>query len=346
MVIPYLFYNWVTQAHIVPLSGRVKLFYMHLFYPHWQDYIHSNEWHGLFFAFTKSFWLLKQPNFFVASTLVVLLIIIGQLIVWRNHTNRLFPVSIKILGVIVAVHIVFMQFVYRELRPKTDYYFAAEVLWIGLVLGHYAGTGFSRPRDAVIANKNLLSGLGVDPPRIVAVLAAIYVAFTSWTTFEIEPSSYWVQRVNLADDIQQLFPANQSKIGAIWPGALAQFSEKRVIPLDGIIGSNEYFEAYVKTGRQFDHLLEQPQALLAVYLPVSPSDLSPKTPSRTNPWNLNVEYWLASRESSFEVLASRPVNAEGAGWYLLELEAAASETATSTFPPSLRKDRINSCDYR
>ena len=109
MVTPYLVYNLMTQAHIIPLSGRIKLFYLHLFYPNWQDYIHSNEWQGVLAAFISSFTFLGQLPFLATGALVILTILIAQLMVWQKRTRQLFPVSLQILTVIAATHIISMQ---------------------------------------------------------------------------------------------------------------------------------------------------------------------------------------------------------------------------------------------
>ena len=220
-----------------------------------------------------------------------------------------------------------MQFVYRELRPYSDYYFAAEVVWITLVLAYCVSRpiGHRTTRETITSGNKLFFGKGRGSFRMMVVLASICVAVTSWFHFQPEPSPLWIQRLNLADDMKQLLPANQHQIGAVWSGALAQFSGKMIIPLDGLVGSNEFFQTYVKTGRQFDYLLEQPEAYLAVYLPVAPEYLSAKTLAHLHPWNLNVEKWLANGDISFKVLASRPLNSEGAGWYLLKIDAASQK---------------------
>jgi hypothetical protein len=48
-----------------------------------------------------------------------------------------------------------------------------------------------------------------------------------------------------ADRLGEL--AKGDRVGAFWPGVFAELSEADVTPLDGVIGSNAYFDEVLKT---------------------------------------------------------------------------------------------------
>ncbi len=60
----------------------------------------------------------------------------------------------------------------------------------------------------------------------------------------VNPSPRWDTRLQLARDLKKL--PESAKIGAFWPGVFAYYSNRSVFPLDGIIGSQSYFESVVK----------------------------------------------------------------------------------------------------
>jgi len=126
--------------------------------------------------------------------------------------------------------------------------------------------------------------------------------------------------MNLAGDIRRIVPENE-RIAAFWPGCFAQFSGRFVTALDGVIGSNDYFQSYVSKNKELDYILERSRPWLAIYLPRSPDLLLGETPPEVDEWadTYITRLWERRHTIEIEILASRLLNREGGGWYLLRL---------------------------
>jgi hypothetical protein len=310
LVLPYVALNALTQGGMMPISGRVKLFYMQSFYPTPAAYLASEEWRGLFSAFAE---VIPSPDWLI-YLLTYPLIGLGSWLIWREREAR--P-GLTLLTAVILGHVLFMQLVYRELRPYTNYYFAPEALWLGLTLA----TQVSRRRTPGAAHaQGRRARVARALPALVAAGCLLIAAF-AWSRFEPRPVDYWVQRVNLARDIQRVVPADE-RVAAFWPGALAHFSNRQVIPLDGIIGSQAYFEAYVQPGRELDYLRDHNVRYLAIALYDAPEqilarDEAPGAPtwSTIGPQRL----WEQRHRLAVRAAAERPYATSRGGWYLLEL---------------------------
>ena len=314
IVSPYLIFNYMTQNSLMPISGRIKLFYLSSFYPDWISYLASDEWQGLFSAFTYT--LIPIKSHATLSTLLV--ITTGFTILWLYWNSDVFPTSMKLLSMITISHIFFLQFVYRELRPYTSYYFAPEVLWFALIIAFYVAYWANSKEKEILANKRLLT-LGKTYGYIAITFICISISTAFWIKgHKITPSPYWIERLNLAYDIQKLVPENEP-IGAFWPGTFAQFSGRTVIPLDGVIGSNEYFQNYVKTGRELNFLVENSVEYIAIYLNEFSDGRFTETKPTIGNWAQIGTERLWEQRNFLQVVASRPLNSKGTGWYLFKL---------------------------
>ncbi|TET45141.1 hypothetical protein E3J62_08510 [candidate division TA06 bacterium] len=314
LVLPYLLSNYIGQGSLMPISGRVKLFYLTSFYPDLQSYLHSREWQGLFIAFARFLPLLERLSVFVSLTFAAAALTISQVVVWRDRSEPPIPFSLKILAAAIVGHILFMQFVYRELRPYTAYYFVLEMLWVTMVLAFWAKRTHSSD-----AQKTLFRSLRKYAGTAIALIS-VAVAVAHAVRADRRPSSYWVERMNLAGDIRRIVPENE-RIAAFWPGCFAQFSGRFVTALDGVIGSNDYFQSYVSKNKELDYILERSRPWLAIYLPRSPDLLLGETPPEVDEWadTYITRLWERRHTIEIEILASRLLNREGGGWYLLRL---------------------------
>lgn len=321
LVLPYLIFNLTTQSSIIPISGRVKLFYLDLFYPTWSEYYASDEWQGFLAAFTQTFFRSEPFNAILPSIIIVLsALAFCFTLVWQKRSRPLFPVSIRILSLVAACHLIFMHVFYQEVRPYTSYYFAPEIIWLAAVFSYY-GSGYALRSSKFLFASDWFSKKNVFQFVLSAfiIIGSMWVFFTAWVEHKPELDPRWQQRIKLAADIARLTP-DEASVAAIWPGLFAQLSNKPIIPLDGIVSSNGYFEAYVKPGRQLDYVREKPHPYLAIYLPVPLDKLPDVTSDQYEPWNLGLEEKLANEATEFEVIAFRPIIPKGAGWYLIKLE--------------------------
>jgi len=342
LVVPYLAHNYLTQGGLMPISGRVKMYYSRTFYGAWPAYFASDEWTGMLHAFSDPFpWL--APWAFVWTPLLFC----GALaLAFRRRIPRgvrppgkaLAPgarpaaalpemcgssgVALRLLGAALLGHVLCMHLLYRVLEPRSAYYFAPELLWVGLVLA----TGLSWPArhpgaSTVARSRRLLRGVAA-----LAAGAALIVAGLAWSERELVPDRYWTKRLDLADDIRELVPVGE-RAAAFWPGCFAQFSGRLVTPLDGVVGSNEYFQNCVKERRELDYLLERRRPYLATLLAMWPD--SSVSPPRWRTWfHQDLPHWTrvgAKRlyerhdELQMALLSARVVSEGEGGWCLLAI---------------------------
>jgi len=132
---------------------------------------------------------------------------------------------------------------------------------------------------------------------------------------------FWDQRISMARDLDTILPADAT-VCAFWPGAFAQFSNRRVRSLDGIIGSEEFFMNYVKTGKEIDYCLEQNnQVHIIIYLPGPWEDILKNNPPPIPTWSYvgMVRLW-EKRKYEMKVLKTRIIHNETQeGWYLIAI---------------------------
>lgn len=319
LVLPYLAFNYLTQGSIVPISGRVKLFYISTFYSRWSDYLASEEWQGIFCAATNTFLLECQLS---TITIAVTFAIIAawQWLVWKNRS--IFPLSVQLLSLAMMAHMTYMQFIYRELRPYSAYYFVPELFWSVTVLTLYVTRRHKDSLDGQAFNapgKFLVGWRHKSLPLVVAFMS-VWLMGIRWSNHTLQPEPYWVERMHLVSDIQRILP-HSDRISAFWPGTFAQFSGKLVTPLDGIVGSNDFFNNYVKPGRQLSYILERSRPNLIVFLPQSPDHLYTKSRPNVDPWQIGTIRLWEHGEASTRILAARTLNPKGPGWYLVELKS-------------------------
>ncbi|MEX2208616.1 MAG: hypothetical protein WEF50_20565 [Myxococcota bacterium] len=297
-VAPYLAANLAYGGSLLPISGRVKLFYLASFAPDLGAYLASDEWRGFVSSFAEVFPFGRAGAWLAFPAVVAA----GAYTILRR--DRL-GAGLVTFGVAAGLHFVFMHLVYRELRPYSGYYFALELIWIGLLaalaLGELAAR---RPRLAL----GLAAGL--------ALLSAI-AALRDDRAGDRE--RYWGTRIALADDIRRIAPAGEH-VAAFWPGAFSYFSGRDVIPLDGVIGSAAYFESHVRTGRELDFVRERRAAYLAIHLPVPPEELRAQAePPPIRSWaDLGTLRLWQQRDVSWRTVAARTFSERGGGWYLIE----------------------------
>lgn len=296
LVLPYLAYNFAVFGSLVPISGQIKIHYSWTFNPTFSDYVRSGEWLGLPVALTQ---LLPGNAWLHRAVVVVCAYAAFATAVWAFWRKRQdLPIGLMLVGAAIILHAAFMQFVYRVIPAYSAYYFAPEVIFTYL-------TG------AFILTRTERLGR-------VALTGAALICITVWLKKDFSPSERWKTRVAFAQDVSDIVPEGTA-VGAFWPGCFAQFSERSVIPLDGIIGSRYYFENYVRTNRHLDYLFDRGYRHLAIQLPTT-LDRFFQTPLRKASWGELGQVLLQSRRDlTVKVLRSRVFGPDGQGWYLLEL---------------------------
>jgi hypothetical protein len=332
LVLPYLAYNHVSQGSVMPISGRVKLFYLAAYFPTLQSYIFSDEWSGIFAAVAKligleyAFKLAGIGSKFAILAvvpLVTILFALGALAAYREY-RRKGVTSFVVFTAGIVLHAAYMHFFYRELRMYTAYYFVPELIWMAAVVGRYwaaslerAGTADDIPMSE--GRRRLLVKVVLGCSMAAIALAGIHIRTAP-------PAAFWTARLAVAEAISREIertPEVARRIGAFWPGALAYFSMAPIAPLDGIISSQSYFENYVKTGRQLDYALEHGiDNLLVLLMPAEVEAIrSARVPTHLV-WSKDYIRLLARSGMDIEFIGAWPASsdeAQAASWYWLKL---------------------------
>lgn len=314
-VTPYLLYNLVSQNGLLPMSGRVKLYYLSAFLPTINAYLNSQEWLGFIYAIYQVFDL--QLGLFPILVITVSVFTLGFYIVWRFWNKDLFLGSFNLFSIIVFAHLFYMHIFYRELRPYSSYYFIPEILWlvllISIIFGHLIESTFFQTNHPSWNNGPLIMGVISG----IFVLLSILFMYQSHKSYHPTINISAEQRLLLCEDIDRYVPEGEY-VGAFWPGTFAQFSHRRIVPLDGIISSNEYFQEYVKEDRELDYLEENSIEYIAIYLQDFPgqsfSDIEPVIKD----WSQLGTLRLWEHRNVIQLIAKRTWGITNTGWYLFK----------------------------
>jgi len=219
------------------------------------------------------------------------LVLTGLGIAFSPRGRRELPDAYRLLGVLVALHLAYMQFVYREVRPYTSYYFAPELLFVVLSVAAWLST--LRPRPGVVL-------------MVVLLFAG---SRATWGPLDLEPRKYWTQRLQISADLEDL--AKGAPVGSFWPGTLAGVTDLDVTPLDGVIGSQAYFEEAVKTGGEIDYALEH--GLRYILVNGNPKSFMGKRKPKASRWSTTDLLKVWERRDRFRVAKRR------GPWTILEV---------------------------
>ncbi len=262
LVAPYLVWNLLDQGSVMPISGRVKLHVMREFLPTLEAWLDSEEWRGMVVLFGDT-WL-RGLDLWVRAGATLALFLGAQAVAWSPWGRRELGGEARALAAVTFVHVLYMHLLYGELRPYTHYYFAPELLCVTWLLA---------------------SWVAAAPWRPAAVALAAYVLVTSsasWGPMDLTASGEWRDRVKLAQRLPELV-RDGDRVGAFWPGTFAAFSGLPVTPLDGVIGSNTYFEEAIKGGHEVEWALDHGVNLIISY--GSPKQLLGRKPPRPQWWS-------------------------------------------------------------
>ena len=320
MVMPYLLFNYHSAGGLMPISGRVKLFYLESTFPNFADYFMANQWSGMFNLFDWVFAFKYLPGgIFLRYLLIFLAIGSSFYLIFRFGKEKIYPPWLNLLATAFLFHILFMHLVYKELRDYSAYYFAPEALYFALFLGYSAKALLERAREKSSPQKLLNRASGM---RVLAIAILLWSAVDFGGRLvkrDFSEDSYWSGRLELAQDISRIVPKGE-KVGAFWPGLFAHFSGRDIVPLDGIIGSEEYFENYVKQGRELEYLQEKGVKYLTVHL---------NRPLNEGGQIDGFVHWAGRGERLLrenpdfvrKQLSSRFIGQDGKAWYIFEIDS-------------------------
>jgi hypothetical protein len=306
----YLAWNIVSQGSPVSIAGRVKMYELDAYlqqsgFSYWK----TDAWRGLFAAF-QSLPGGVRLSFGMRTVLLVAgqcaAFAAGLFVVWRYRARR--ESALLLLSVVVIAHLAIMYGLYRTLRPETAYYFALEILWFGLVFSDIGGDAWRNAGEARRVVRSAVAGL---------TLVVLAVSAHGYRALPAQP--FWVARVEMAQELAA-HRDHGGCVGAYWPGVFAQFSGTDVTSLDGVIGSDAFFEEHVKAGTEIDYLLEHGCRDVVIWLPHGLDEVFADVPPKIVAWSGYGPWRMWHYRDRLHVLFSRPYGKAGEGWYLLRIE--------------------------
>lgn len=318
LVAPYLACNLAHFHGLLPISGRVKMFYVSTFYHSWGAYLHSDDSLGVVATFSQVFAPALRVSRLVRTLLVAGILGATAHLVWRSRWAAWCPRSLKLLGAACMLHLPAMHLLYRSVHPNTAYYFAPEVLWVVSAGVWWLYASWERHSVTLHTARALF-------PAGVVILCALTAYLPNARPLPVAP--YWEQRYLLARDVSRLLPPD-ARVAAYWPGLFAQFGGHPVAPLDGIIGSPQYFRQYVQTDRVPEYLLQHAPCYLLLYLDAPPEQIINGPEPLIRHWSFLYLHDLRRYRDAMQVrtVTSRCFRSDGRrmGWYLLAVTRRSS----------------------
>lgn len=301
LVVPYLAHNWVVHGHMMPISGRAKLVLLDLHTTGVVDYLLSDEWHGVFSMLSA---LVGSKAVWLSIPLALALAILGV----RRFSSA--ASSVRFLLIATTCHTLFMQLVYREVRPYTNYYFSAEAIAASYLVAEAVALGVGYLQRSLQPRTLQWVCRGAYCATVLLVAGATLAFHTS------DARDRWVWRWQMAERLRSL-PPNE-KVAAFWPGAFAYISGRSVFPLDGIVGSEAYLDV-VRDGRELEYTRAR-DIDYVVIADLPPESIYAPEPPEVSSWAElgKLRLW---RDCAFvsRLVAKYGHSTKDDGWYLYEL---------------------------
>jgi hypothetical protein len=125
-------------------------------------------------------------------------------------------------------------------------------------------------------------------------------------------------RLDAARNLAAHFPAD-AVFGAWWAGTIGYFSDRRVVNLDGVINSGDYFRSYLRTDRVDRYILEGPIAHLVDFFWRDPLHPAFRPASRAFFWEHDKEHILARLRPRLRLVRRFPFRGQS-GVYLIDVD--------------------------
>ena len=275
LLVPFVSWAWATQGSPVPVSGLVKKWVAATYTANPRDWIATEQWRGV----PRTLDLLQWPRPTgkpetiqrilpdVILPGVALLILLLRL-AWsrRARQNRLALIltGSAVLG--VTGHGLYIYFIYRSAGHwNYHYFFPFALLYTALIilastsllsdlgaLANRLAGGRLRPGTAALALALCLLPLGYIAHRGVPDGQARYKKLTRPPEQSFRKSRYDGARF-IHDNFDE-----RAVFGSWWAGTLGYFSDRRVVNLDGVINSADYFRRYLKQDKVHLYITDGP----------------------------------------------------------------------------------------
>ncbi len=275
LLMPYVTWNFATQGSFVPVSGLVKKWVAATYTANPADWIATEQWRGV----PRTLDLLQWPRptglpetiqrivpdlYLPGAALLFLLLRLA----WsrRARKNRLGLILLGSAALGVAGHGLYIYFIYRSAGHwNYHYFFPFALLYTAVII--LAAASFLSDLGALadrLARGRLVHGTAALGAAL-ALLPLGYIAHRGVPDGKARydklrrPSeqSFRKSRYDGARFIHQNFD-ERAVFGSWWAGTLGYFSDRRVVNLDGVINSADYFNRYLKHDKTHEYIARGP----------------------------------------------------------------------------------------
>jgi len=334
---PYLLWNWSAHGSPVPVSGQVKAWVAATHTPTWALFRATEQWRGVTRTFheLEALWrtgtAVEPPLTHLPGHLLLFAVPLALLalrLVWsrRARCNRLALILLFGAATGVVVHGLYLFFVYRSCGHWNYHYFFPFALLCCVLL---AVTGPLLLADLGLLVARLTGGrlrrgfaaLGAAlclPVLCLLAQRGIPAAEKRYQDLRRPAAqSFRKCRLDAARNIARNFPKD-TVFGSWWAGTLGYFSDQRVVNLDGVVNSGEFFRRHLGTDTVDRYVLKGPVSNLVDFFWRDPLHPAARPAPRAFFWEHDKEHIIARLRGHLRLVHQIPFRG-AAGMYIIDV---------------------------
>jgi len=336
VLLPYVVWSWASHGSPVPISGQVKAWVAATHTPTWELFRATEQWRGVTRTLGELSWPWRpdgrEPPFdAIGGRLLLpglLLAVLALRLLWSRRARANPTALILLVGssVGIAAHGLYMFFIYRSSGHWNYHYFFPFAVLHNVLLavtGPLVLTDLALLVDRLLKGR-LRRGLAALGAALVLPLLALLAhqgvpaAAKRYADLRRPPQqSFRKCRLDAARNIARNFPRD-AVFGSWWAGTLGYFSDRRVVNLDGVVSSGEYFRRYLRTDRVDRYILEGPVGHLIDFFWRDPLQPHALPASRAFFWEHDKEHIFNRLRSRLRLVARFPFRGPS-GMYLVDV---------------------------
>ena len=335
LLLPYVLFNLLTQGHFVPSSGLVKKWVTSHYTGTWELFRATEQWRGVtrtiqFLAWPRT---MQEPGLdHIGRYMAVpagLALLLGLRLIWSRaaRRNRAAALLLGTAAAGVAGHFAYMFWVYRCARYWDYHYFFPFAVLASVLLAVTAPLLLS---DLWPLVRRLIGqgrhGVAVGVAVVLCGVAMGALLQQGVTASQLRyakisrppQQSFRFCRYQAGVHVRNNFP-RQATFGSWWAGIVGYFSDRRVVNLDGVINSAQFFERYLRTERVPQYLRAGPVTHLMDFFWRDPLHPASHPCARTKWWECEKEHVVRKLRPQLTRAHFVP-HRGGAGVYILKIK--------------------------
>jgi len=279
VVLPFVLWSWATQGTALPVSGLVKRWVAATYTPTQPLFEVTEQWRGLARTLHLLFWPRTPPERETFDEIPELLrlpqyltLLAAARLIWsgraRRNTAALLLLATAVVG--VAGHGLYMFYIYRSCGHWNYHYFFPFALLYSVLLVTVpalllADVGLLL--DRLVRGRLRLgfaalgAALCLPPLAYLARHGQLAAAGRGRELRQSPDLSFRRSRFDAALYLRRHYRRDEV-FGSWWAGTVGYLSNRRVVNLDGVVNSSEFFHRYLRTDSVDRYILQGPIAHL------------------------------------------------------------------------------------